>query len=145
MAKPLYTATARVTGGRAAGHGVTEDGKLDVRLRHPKELGGDGNGTNPEQLFAVGYAACFSTVLNLLGARQHITVDPVIDSAVHLIPIAGGRFKLAVELRISLPDLENAVDLVREAHQICPYSNATRGNIEVTLLVNGAAVDATAR
>lgn len=137
MAKPLYTAHAKVTGGRAAGHGVTEDGKLDVRLRHPKELGGDGDGTNPEQLFAVGYAACFSAVLNLLGARDGLTVEPVIDSAVSLIPIGGSAFKLGVELRISLPDLENAADLVREAHQICPYSNATRGNIDVDLIVNG--------
>lgn len=116
---------------------MTEDGKLDVRLRHPKELGGDGDGTNPEQLFAVGYAACFSAVLNLLGARDGLTVEPVIDSAVSLIPIGGSAFKLGVELRISLPDLENAADLVREAHQICPYSNATRGNIDVDLIVNG--------
>jgi Ohr subfamily peroxiredoxin len=140
MPKPTYTAHARVTGGRAAGHGVTTDGKLDVRLRHPKELGGDGDGTNPEQLFAVGYAACFATVLNLLGARQKLTIDPVVDSAVHLIPTAGGRFQLGVELEISLPGLENAADLVREAHQICPYSNATRGNIEVTFSVNGIAM-----
>lgn len=140
MSKPLYTARAHVTGGRAQGHGRTDDGKLDVRLRHPKELGGDGDGTNPEQLFAVGYAACLATVLNLLGKRDNLAVDPAIDSAVHLIPTTGGRFQLAVDFDISLPELDNAADLVREAHQICPYSNATRGNIEVTLTVNGTAL-----
>lgn len=140
MRKALYTARAEVTGGRAAGHGRTDDGQLDVQLRHPKELGGDGDGTNPEQLFAVGYAACFATVLSLLGARDNLAVDPVIDSTVQLIPIDGGRFKLGVELDISLPSLENAADLVRTAHQICPYSNATRGNIDVALVVNGTTV-----
>ena len=98
--------------------------------------------TNPEQLFAIGYAACFETVLGLLGHRMNITADDaVIDSTVALVPIENGRFKLGVELDISLPsiaDAQQASDLVRKADQICPYSNAVRGNIEVVLVVNGA-------
>jgi Ohr subfamily peroxiredoxin len=139
--KALYTAEARVTGGRANGRGRTTDGQLDVELRMPKELGGDGNGTNPEQLFAVGYAACFEAVLGLLGKRAKVvTDDAAIDATVMLLPIDNGRFKLGVELDVALPsvpDADQAVDLVRSAHEICPYSNATRGNIDVAITVNG--------
>ncbi|WP_328400836.1 organic hydroperoxide resistance protein [Nocardia sp. NBC_00403] len=139
MTTALYTAEAHVTGGRI-GHGRTSDGRLHLDLRQPKELGGDGEGTNPEQLFAVGYAACFGTTLALVGRRGKLEAnDAQIDSSVSLIPIDGGRFKLGVEMRISLPSVtdEQAVELVKAAHQVCPYSNATRDNIDVALVVNG--------
>ncbi|MER6951707.1 organic hydroperoxide resistance protein [Nonomuraea sp. NPDC000554] len=142
MTKPLYTAQAQVTGGRTQGRGRTSDGVLEVDLRQPKEMGGDGSGTNPEQLFAIGYAACFSTVLSMLGQRKGLDAgDAVVDSKVSLIPSGNGTFKLGVELDITLPsigDTAQASDLVRNAHQVCPYSNATRGNIDVALVVNGA-------
>ena len=144
MAKPLYTAEAHVTGGRTQGHGRTTDGRLEVDLRQPKELGGDGEGTNPEQLFAIGYAACFATVLTLVGQRRNLNADDAaIDSRVTLAPSGNGALELAVELDIALPsigDPEQCADLVRAAHQLCPYSKATRGNIDVTLVVNGAVV-----
>ena len=141
MAKVLYTARAHVTGGRQNGHGRSADGELDVRLRVPKEMGGSGGGTNPEELFAVGYAACFESALGTVARRRHL--DPgqlAIDSAVSLLPVGDGGFRLAVTLDVSLPlvdDRETAAQLVREAHQVCPYSNATRGNIDVDLLLAG--------
>ncbi|MGW5687123.1 organic hydroperoxide resistance protein [Nonomuraea sp. NPDC003754] len=141
MTNALYTAQAHVVGDRADGHGRTADGRLEVDLRQPKELGGDGEGVNPEQLFAIGYAACFAASLALVGQRKHLRADDAaIDSKVMLIPAGDGGFKLGVELEISLPSIADptqAVDLVRVAHQVCPYSNATRGNIEVALVVNG--------
>jgi len=144
MAKVLYTAEATVTGGRVNGHGVTSDGVLDVQLRTPKEMGGEGDGTNPEQLFAVGYAACFESALGVVARREQVEVDDVsIDSRVSLLPTEERGFKLAVELDVTLPevqDLEQAVGLVAAAHQVCPYSNATRGNIDVTLTANGQKV-----
>lgn len=107
----------------------------------PQELGGTGGGTNPEQLFAIGYAACFEAVLSLLGQRENVpAADAVIDAKAMLIPIGGGRFKLGAELDVTLPSItddEKARALVRTAHTICPYSNATRGNIDVELIVNG--------
>ncbi|MEO3826820.1 organic hydroperoxide resistance protein [Actinomadura sp. B10D3] len=139
MTAPIYTAEAQVTGGRN-GRGRTSDGRLDLDLRLPKELGGDGEGANPEQLFAVGYAACFGTVLAMVGQRENLKADDArIDASVSLIPAGGGRFKLGARLRISLPSVtaEQAADLVKAAHQACPYSNATRGNIDVALQVNG--------
>ena len=136
MAKVLYTANAHVTGGRENGHGRTADGQLEVDLRVPKELGGSGGGTNPEELFAVGYAACFESALAAAARRRRLEAgDVAIDSAVSLLPIGDGGFKLAVTLDVSLPsvsDRDVAAELVRAAHQICPYSNATRGNIDVT-------------
>jgi osmotically inducible protein OsmC len=144
MARVLYTAAAAVTGGRAAGHGRTSDGALDVQLRSPKEMGGEGGGTNPEQLFAVGYAACFESALGVIARREHAEAGDVsVDSRVSLLPTEERGFKLAVELDVSLPqvpDPEQAIRLVTAAHQVCPYSNATRGNIDVTLTVNGHAV-----
>jgi osmotically inducible protein OsmC len=141
MAKVLYTAKATVTGGRVNGHGVTDDGALDVQLRPPNE----GGGTNPEQLFAVGYAACFESALAGAARRAHIEAgDAEIDSKVSLMPTGTGGFKLAVELDVTLPSITDeaqAIDLVRTAHDICPYSNATRGNIDVTLTVNGKPVE----
>ena len=144
MARVLYTAEATVTGGRATGHGRTSDGALDVQLRSPKEMGGEGGGTNPEQLFAVGYAACFESALGVVGRRERAEVGDVsIDSRVSLLPTAERGFILAVELDVTLPqvrDREQAARLVAAAHHVCPYSNATRGNIDVTLTANGHAV-----
>ena len=145
MSKVLYTAEAHVTGGRAEGHGKTSDGALEVDLRTPTEMGGDGGGTNPEQLFAVGYAACFEGALGAVARRHKADVGDVsIDSKVDLITGEDRSFGVAVELHVTLPSIEgsDAVEIVREAHGVCPYSNATRGNIEVTLTANGAAVEA---
>jgi osmotically inducible protein OsmC len=145
MAKVLYKAEATVTGGRANGHGHTSDGVLDVQLRLPKEMGGEETGTNPEQLFAVGYAACFEGALGVVGRRERAEVGDVsIDSRVSLLPTAERGFSLAVELDVTLPEVddpEQAVRIVLAAHQVCPYSNATRGNIDVKLTANGRAVD----
>jgi Ohr subfamily peroxiredoxin len=141
MAKVLYTAEATVTGGRTNGHGRTSDGALDVQLRTPKEMGGDGGGTNPEQLFAVGYAACFESALGVVARREDVDAGDVsIDSRVSLLPTEERGFKLAVELDVTLPTLESAekaIRIVAAAHQVCPYSNATRGNIDVKLTANG--------
>ena len=141
MARVLYTAEATVTGGRAAGHGRTNDGALDVQLRSPKQLGGQGGGTNPEQLFAVGYAACFESALGVVGRRERAEVGDVsIDSRVSLLPTEERGYKLAVELAVTLPqvhDPEQARRIVAAADQVCPYSNATRGNIDLTLTANG--------
>jgi lipoyl-dependent peroxiredoxin len=143
--EPIYTAHARVTGGRVEGHGTTDDGALEVDLRRPKEMGGEGDGTNPEQLFAVGYAACFESALGAVARRQKLEVGDVgIDSSVSLIPTEERGFKLGVELAVTLPsveDQEQAVALVQAAHGVCPYSNATRGNIDVRLTANGAPVE----
>jgi lipoyl-dependent peroxiredoxin len=141
MAKSLYTAQAHVVGGRDQGHGVTSDGALDVQLRTPVEMGGGGGGTNPEQLFAVGYAACFEGALGVVGRREHVELGAVaIDSEVSLITTENRGFTVAVGLDVSLPgidDPERAVSIVAAAHEVCPYSNATRGNVEVTLKANG--------
>jgi lipoyl-dependent peroxiredoxin len=142
--EPLYTALAHVTGGRVNGHGRTSDGALEVDLRPPVESGGEGGGTNPEQLFAVGYASCFESALGAVARRQRIDAgDVAIDSQVSLIPTEDRRFVLAVVLELTLPSIEDpeqAVALVEAAHQVCPYSNATRGNIDVTLTANGQPV-----
>jgi Ohr subfamily peroxiredoxin len=141
MAKVLYTAEAQVTGGRQHGHGRTSDGELDVQIRPPTELGGEGGGTNPEELFAVGFAACFESALSLVARRQKLEADDVtIDSKVMLLPTEERGFKLGVEMDVALPsigDAGDAKDLVLKAHEVCPYSNATRGNIDVAFTVNG--------
>lgn len=117
-----------------------------MQLRLPKELdpGSDAEGTNPEQLFAVGFAACFESALGVAGRREHAEVGDVsIDSSVGLLPAQGGAFKLEVHLDVTLPqvaDIETAKSLVAAAHEVCPYSNATRGNIEVRLTANGQPV-----
>jgi osmotically inducible protein OsmC len=148
MAKSLYTAQAHVTGGREQGHGVTSDKALDVQLRTPSEMGGEGGGTNPEQLFAVGYAACFEGALGVVGRREKVDLGEVsIDSEVSLITSENRGFNVSVGLNVSLPgiaDAERAVAIVAAAHEVCPYSNATRGNVEVTLTANGKAVTPTA-
>jgi osmotically inducible protein OsmC len=144
--EPLYTARAHVTGGRVNGHGRTSDGALEVDLRAPVESGGEGGGTNPEQLFAVGYASCFESALGVVARRQRIDAgDVAIDSQVSLIPTEDRRFVLGVVLDVTLPsveDSEQAVALVEAAHLVCPYSNATRGNIDVKLTANGQPIRA---
>ena len=145
MANKIYTAEAHVTGGRAEGHGRTSDGALEVDLRLPAEMGGEGGGTNPEQLFAVGYAACFEGALGVVARRAKADPGEVsIDSKVSLSPDGKGGFLLSVELDVTLPgvsDIDTAKEIVQAAHGVCPYSNATRGNIEVLLTANGAAID----
>jgi len=144
MGKPIYTAEAHVTGGRIAGHGRTSDGVLEVDLRVPPELGGEERGTNPEQLFAVGYAACFEGALATVARRRKLEAGDVeIDSKVMLVTGEDRSFTVAVELAVTLPSVEGeaAVELVEAAHRVCPYSNATRGNIEMTLSANGAPVE----
>lgn len=143
MSKPIFTAQAHVTGGRIDGHGKSSDGALEVDLRVPGSEGSEG-ATNPEELFAVGYAACFGNALGVAARRQKVETGQLsIDSKVHLLPTPERSFKLAVELDVSLPSVEGdqAVELVRAAHVICPYSNATRGNIDVALIANGQPVD----
>ena len=141
--KPLYTAEATVRGGRE-GHGRSNDGALDVELRMPEEMGGKGGGTNPEQLFAVGYAACIDGAIGVAARRERIDVGVVqIESRVTLSPTGDGAFGLSVELDVTLPqvdDSEQAVGIVSAAHQICPYSQAIRGNIEVKLTANAKPV-----
>jgi Ohr subfamily peroxiredoxin len=144
--KVLYTAEAHVDGGRADGHGRTSDGVLDVQLRTPGELGGEaGAGTNPEQLFAVGYAACFEGALGVAARRMRTDIGPVsIDSKVSLVTNPEtNAYTVAVSLDVTLPEVEDAdkaVEIVAAAHETCPYSNATRGNIDVALTANGKAV-----
>jgi osmotically inducible protein OsmC len=144
MAKVLYTAEASVEGGRAHGHGRTSDGALEVDLRAPSELGGEGGGTNPEQLFAIGFASCFESALSVVAQRQKLEAgDARVDSKVMLLPTEQRGFKLAAQLDVTLPSVQDAGDaarLVATAHKVCPYSNATRGNIDVTLTVNGEPV-----
>jgi lipoyl-dependent peroxiredoxin len=144
MANVLYTAEAHVTGGRADGHGRSSDGALEVDLRLPNEMGGEGGGTNPEQLFAVGYAACFEGALGTVARREKVELgDVAIDSKVSLVTTEERGFNVAVTLDVTLPDIadaEQATAIVAAAHAVCPYSNATRGNIEVTLSANGQPV-----
>jgi osmotically inducible protein OsmC len=144
VGKVVYTAEAHITGGRAEGHGRSSDGALEVDLRLPAEMGGEGGGTNPEQLFAVGYAACFEGALGAVARRGKAEVgDVAIDSTVNLETGEDRTFGISVALDVTLPSVEGseAVELVREAHKVCPYSNATRGNVEVALTANGAPVD----
>ena len=130
--KVLYTAHAHTTGGRD-GASRTDDGRLDVKLSSP---GTSGTGTNPEQLFAAGYSACFIGALKAVGGMQKIAIpqDVAVDAEVDLGPITGG-YGIAVRLQVHLPGMDRAAAqaLVDAAHKVCPYSNATRGNIDVTL------------
>lgn len=137
--RPLYTATVCVAGGesghaRASGTARSDDGKLDVRLRLPTELGGEGEGTNPEQLFAAGYAACFHGALNLLATRARVTVTDIAVTASVTFgrdPV-DGLFTLAAHIRIRLPGVERAIaeELVRNTERICPYAKMAREGIE---------------
>ncbi|MFG2788875.1 organic hydroperoxide resistance protein [Streptomyces sp. NPDC048419] len=133
----LYTAVATATHGRD-GRAFTNDGKVDVKLAPPVELGGNGEGTNPEQLFAAGYAACFGSALGLVGRQAKVDVSDAAVTAEVGIGKQGEGFGLKVALRIELPDTVDEATgrkLVETAHQVCPYSNATRGNIEVDIVI----------
>jgi osmotically inducible protein OsmC len=136
--KTLYTTTAVATGDGRNGHVQTTDGLLEAPVRTPKELGGAGDGTNPEQLFAAGYAACFHSALKLVAGKVGVdTTDSEVVADVSLGMLDTGGFGLAAQLEVSLPavDRETALAVVEKAHQVCPYSNATRGNMQVTLSV----------
>ena len=139
--KVLYTATATATDGGRNGHTRTDDGKLDLDLSMPEALGGPGGeGTNPEQLFAAGYAACFANAMRSVArrhGRQEVVEGATVTAHVDIGAIGGGRFGLAVRLAVAVPRLgeEEAQELVARAHERCPYSNATRGNIDVELAV----------
>ncbi|SEG96743.1 peroxiredoxin, Ohr subfamily [Nonomuraea solani] len=133
----LYTAIA-TSAGRDA-RAVSSDGRLDVKLALQKELGGDGAGTNPEQLFAAGYAACFASAMQLVAGQKKIDVsDASVTAEIGLAPNGKGGFQLDATLRVELPDTlapETARELVDATHQVCPYSNATRGNVAVNLVI----------
>lgn len=139
-AKIVYTAHASATGGRD-GKAVSNDGLLDVKLVVPKEMGGAGGGVNPEQLFAAGYSACFLGAMKFVGGQEKIAIpaDTKVEGEVGIGPFGSGDtpegFNIAVELKISLPGMDKAAAqaLVEKTHKVCPYSNATRGNIDVTL------------
>jgi lipoyl-dependent peroxiredoxin len=138
LEKRLYTATATAISGRE-GRAKTDDGLLDVGLAPPKALGGNGAGTNPEQLFAAGYAACFGSAAAHVARAQKINPGPIAVTAQVTLGTAGAKFGLAVALEVSIPELprDQAEALVNQAHQVCPYSNATRGNIEVDVRLAG--------
>jgi osmotically inducible protein OsmC len=134
----IYTARAKSMGGRV-GTAKSDDGQINLKLDRPVEMGGKGNGTNPEQLFAAGYAACFIGALRVVAGKRHIRIpeEVAIDSAVSFGHLKGDTegFGIAVAMTIHLPGIERATaeELVQHAHQVCPYSNATRGNIDVLL------------
>lgn len=137
---PIYTVVAMASGDGRNGHATSEDGILDLDLRVPKEMGGPGGATNPEELFAAGYAACFHSALKLVADAEKADVNGTeVSASVSFGSIegGGGGFGLAVELDVHAPQLsiEEAERLVARAHEVCPYSNATRGNIEVTLKI----------
>ncbi|MGQ4514336.1 Ohr family peroxiredoxin [Streptomyces sp. DW26H14] len=133
--QPLYTAVATAENGRD-GRVASDDGKLDVVVNPPKDMGGSGEGTNPEQLFAAGYSACFQSAMGVVARQRKLDITgSTVTAKVSIGKLASGGFGLAVELAASVPALDEAAtkDLLEKAHEVCPYSNATRGNIEVTL------------
>ena len=132
----VYTALATATGEGRNGHTRTSDGTIDLDLKVPTEMGGPGGGTNPEQLFAAGYAACFHGALKMVAGKQKVAfTDSAVTAEVGIGPNDAGGFALEVTLRVELGGIEQAAaeQLVEAAHQVCPYSNATRGNVPVTL------------
>ena len=136
LIKPLYTAEATAVGGRD-GHVRSADGNLDTDVKPPVEMGGPGGATNPEELFAAGYAACFQSAMGVVARRQKVSVDgSTVTGKVTIGTIDGGGFGLAVQLDVHIPDADETTvqGLIEAAHQVCPYSNATRGNIAVTLV-----------
>jgi len=136
--KVLYTATAHASGDGRNGHARSEDGQIDLDLRIPQEMGGPGGATNPEQLFAAGYAACFHSALKVVAGHEGADVSgSEVSASVGIGATDSGGFGLTVDLDVSLPALspDAAEDLVAKAHEVCPYSNATRGNIDVNLSV----------
>ncbi|WP_336790519.1 organic hydroperoxide resistance protein [Gordonia malaquae] len=135
----IYTAEALATGEGRNGHGRSSDGRLDVDLAIPTAMGGSGQGTNPEQLFAVGYAACFHSALQLVARQEKADLtDSSVGARVGIGPNDDGGFALEVTLEVTIPNLDQAQAqaLADKAHQVCPYSNATRGNIPVTITVS---------
>lgn len=136
--KALYTAEALTTGDGRDGHARSSDGKVDLQLAIPKEMGGSGDGTNPEQLFAIGYAACFHSALRLVGRQEKTDVsDSAVGARVSIGQLDSGGFGLAAVLEVTLPNVDHAtaLRLAEKAHEVCPYSNATRGNVDVDLVV----------
>ena len=134
--KILYSTTATATGDGRNGHTATEDGMVDVDVRTPTEMGGPGGATNPEQLFAAGYAACFHSAMKLVAKSLDVdATDSEVSVTVGLGMVDGGAFNLALEIDVHVPNAtpEQARSLVERAHEVCPYSNATRGNVEVEL------------
>lgn len=137
--KTLYTAESLSTGSGRDGHVRTVEGAVDLDMATPTAMGGSGQGANPEQLFAAGYAACFHSALTLVAGKAKADVtDSTVGARVHIGPDDKGGFQLAVELEVVIPNLphDQAQELADTAHQVCPYSNATRGNIEVTVTVS---------
>jgi osmotically inducible protein OsmC len=133
-----YTAIAHASGGGRDGHVRSEDDRIDLETRPPRELGGSGEGTNPEQLFAAAYAACFLSAMHSVARAQKLdTTDAGVSASVGIGANGQGGFGLSVELDVYVPRLthDQAVALADAAHQVCPYSNATRGNIDVTLTI----------
>ena len=134
----LYTAESLATGGGRNGHVRSSDGRIDLDLAIPREMGGTGEGANPEQLFAAGYAACFHSALQMVAREAKADLgDSSVGAKVGIGQIEGGGFGLQVALEVVVPDLptEQAQQLADRAHEVCPYSNATRGNVEVTVTV----------
>jgi lipoyl-dependent peroxiredoxin len=134
----IYTATAHATGDGRNGHARSDDGYIDLDLRVPTEMGGQGGATNPEELFAAGYAACFHSALKLVASRQKLDVTGTeVSASIGIGPLDDGGFGLTAALVVYAPKLDKATAeaLMEAAHKVCPYSNATRGNIEVTLSV----------
>ncbi|WP_382308521.1 organic hydroperoxide resistance protein [Herbiconiux sp. UC225_62] len=134
----LYTAIAHASGGGRDGHVRSEDDRLDFDTRPPKEMGGSGEGTNPEQLFAAGYSACFLGAVHAAGRELKLdTTDAAVSSSVSIGKNDSGGFGLAVELDVYVPNVtpEQSREIADKAHTICPYSNATRGNIDVALTI----------
>src|SRR3954471_10742186 len=132
----LYSTTATATGDGRNGHTATEDGMVDVDVRTPTEMGGAGGATNPEQLFAAGYAACFHSAMKLVAKPLDIdTTDSAVSVTAGLGMLDSGAFNLKLEIDVHVPNAtpEKAKELVEKAHEVCPYSNATRGNVEVKL------------
>jgi len=136
--KPVYTAEALATGAGRNGHVRSSDGLVDQDLAIPREMGGPGGATNPEQMFAAGYAACFHSALQMVAREAKADLgDSSVGAKVGIGPIDGGGFGLTVALEVVVPDMDHdqAQALADKAHQVCPYSNATRGNIDVTVTV----------
>ncbi|CAN5317135.1 organic hydroperoxide resistance protein [soil metagenome] len=134
----LYTAIAHATGGGRDGHVRSEDDRLDLDTRPPKEMGGTGEGTNPEQLFAAGFSACFLSAIGVVGRSLKLdTTDASVSASVSIGPNGEGGFGLAVELDVYAPNVapERRQELADAAHKVCPYSNATRGNIDVVVSI----------
>lgn len=138
MADPLYTVEALSTGGGRDGHVATADNAVDLAMAPPTELGGSGEGNNPEQLFAAGYAACFHSALQSAARMKKVTIDgSSVGARVSLVPSGEESIDLAVQLEVVIPDLDTdqADELAKLAHELCPYSRATKGNIEVSVSV----------